>query len=79
MATAIQNIGLVIAPTIVGVIKDNTREVGHGYVYTMAFFILINVIGLILNLILYYLDVNYHNSVLDSVQGNEEKPSEPEI
>ena len=49
LATAIQNIGLVLAPTVVGLIKDNTQETNHGYFWTMAFFIGINVIGLILN------------------------------
>ena len=60
IATAIQDVGLVITPTIVGKIKDKTAAIDHGYFYTMAFFILITSIGLILNLILYYIDI-YHN------------------
>ena len=38
----------------------------------MAFFIFINIIGLVLNLILYYLDITYHDSILDKVQAGEE-------
>ena len=39
----------------------------------MAFFIFINVIGLVLNLILYYRDITYNDSILDKVQdtGND--------
>ena len=57
IATAIQNIGLVIAPTIVGMIKDATREVDHGYFYVNLFFVGINMVGLLLNMWLYAIDI----------------------
>jgi MFS family permease len=67
LATSIQNIGLCTAPTIVGFIKDRTKSVDHGYFYMNAFFVVINLVGLILNDNLYYIDVYYNNSVLDKV------------
>ena len=76
LATAIQNIGLVLAPTVVGLIKDNTAAVGHGYFWTMAFFIGINIVGLILNLSLYYIDMNHNDGVLDKVDLGSEAASE---
>jgi hypothetical protein len=57
ITTAIQNTGLVIAPTIIGMIKDNTRHVDHGFFWVNAFFIAINVIGLCLNITLYHIDI----------------------
>ena len=44
----------------------------------MAFFIFINIIGLVLNSILYYIDVNYNDSILDKVQKNDENNQEEE-
>ena len=67
LATSIQNIGLCTAPTIVGFIKDHTKSIDHGYFYMNVFFVAINVIGLILNANLYYIDIKYNNSVLDRV------------
>ena len=77
LTTAIQNVGLVLAPTIVGVIKDHTKNIGHGYYFVFAFFILINVIGLVLNMTLYYIDVTTNNAVLDGVEKGPEKPETP--
>jgi MFS family permease len=71
IATAIQNIGLVIAPTIVGMIKDNTKAYDHGYFYVNCFFVLINVIGLLINMTLYYIDIYQNNGVLDKVESKE--------
>jgi MFS family permease len=83
LTTAIQNVGLVVAPTIVGVIKDKTTTAmtaGHGdkYHFVFAFFILINLIGLGLNLTLYYIDVTHNDSVLDSVEKEKPAPSNGE-
>ena len=75
LTTAIQNVGLVVAPTIVGVIKDRTRQ-EHGYKFVFAFFVLINIIGLVLNLTLYYIDVTRNNAVLDRVEKSAEEPVE---
>jgi len=72
IATAIQNIGLVISPTLVGLIKDNTKSIDHGYFWVNAYFVFINLIGLCLNISLYYIDINYNNSVLDRVDNSTE-------
>lgn len=66
ITTAIQNIGLVIAPTLVGYIKDKTRAYDHGFMYMNAFFVLINIIGFLLNASLYYIDVYERNGILES-------------
>jgi MFS-type transporter involved in bile tolerance (Atg22 family) len=68
IATAIQNIGLCIAPTLVGMIKDSTKEIDHGYFWVNAFFVFINIIGMLLNLSLYYIDINRNGGVLDRVE-----------
>jgi len=71
MATAIQNIGLVIAPTAVGTIKDTTKSIDHGFFYMNAFFISINIVGLLLNMSLYYIDIYQNDGILDKVdQGS---------
>lgn len=75
--TAIQNIGLVIAPTVVGIIKDKTKSVDHGYFYVNVFFVLINCLGLFLNMSLFYIDINQNGGVLDRVDKDE--PEQPEI
>ena len=77
LATSIQNIGLCMAPTIVGFIKDQTKAVDHGYYYMNVFFVAINLIGLVLNMNLYYIDIKYNNRVLDKVdQGKQQAASE---
>jgi len=73
ITTAIQNIGLVLAPTIVGHIKDATEAVDHGYFWTNVFFIAINVVGMMLNLYLYYIDIYHNNRVLDSASHPDSK------
>ena len=65
LATSIQNIGLCMAPTIVGFIKDKTKAVDHGYYYMNVFFVAINLVGLVLNLNLYYIDIKYNKGILD--------------
>jgi MFS family permease len=67
IATAIQNIGLCIAPLIVGMIKDKTKLIDHGYFWVNAFFVLLNCAAFCLNLTQYYLDIYYNNSILDKV------------
>lgn len=73
LATAIQNIGLVIAPTVVGYIKDQTKQIDHGYHFVSLFFIGINFIGLILNMCLYTIDIYQNNGVLDRVDAGAAK------
>jgi MFS family permease len=74
MATAFQNIGLCIAPTFVGWIKDNTKQIDHGYFWVNVFFVFVNIIGLVLNVTLYYIDIKKNGGVLDKVQSlNEEE------
>jgi MFS family permease len=70
MTTAIQNIGLIIAPTVVGFIKTNTSKM-YGYFWVDIFFIAINVIGLIQNLYLYHIDIKYHDGILNRVDKGE--------
>ena len=72
IATAIQNIGLVLSPTIVGHIKDTTMYKDHGYFYVNMFFVFINILGLALNITLYYIDIHENNGVLDKVEVDEE-------
>lgn len=67
MCTAIQNIGLVIAPTVVGYIQEKTADNMFGYYWVNFFFVCVNIAGLIMNLTLYYLDIKYYDGVLDKV------------
>lgn len=69
VTTAIQNIGLCIAPTLVGYIRDKTSEIDHGFFWVHAFFVSINVLGFILNAMLYYIDMYHNDCVLDTVKG----------
>jgi len=70
LATAIQNIGLTISPTIVGMIKDGTRQVDHGYFWVNMYFVGINVVGLLLNMSLYYIDIYHNDGILDKVEAD---------
>jgi len=67
VTTAIQNIGLCIAPTLVGYIKDMTKEVDHGFFWVHAYFLGINIFGFILSALLYYIDIYHNDSVLDKI------------
>lgn len=71
VTTAIQNTGLVAVPSLVGVIKDKTQQYDHGYYYTMALFVGINVLGFALNGLLYTIDIYQNNGVLDRVHTKE--------
>lgn len=75
VTTAIQNIGLCIAPTLVGFIKDRTLEIDHGFFWVHAFFLLVNVLGFILNAMLYYIDIYHNDRVLDTIKGSEPAPT----
>ena len=77
MATAIQNIGLVVAPTAVGYIKDQTKSVDYGFFYMNSFFILINILGLVMNMGLYYIDIYRNNGVLDKPDDAQYEPEQP--
>uniref|UniRef100_A0A7S3CLB5 Lysosomal dipeptide transporter MFSD1 n=1 Tax=Strombidium rassoulzadegani TaxID=1082188 RepID=A0A7S3CLB5_9SPIT len=70
ICTAIQNIGLVVAPLIVAKIHENTTR-NFGYFWVCAFFVAINVVGLLLNLTLYYVDRKYYDGVLDKVESDD--------
>jgi MFS family permease len=71
MTTAIQNIGLMIGPTIVGFIKSNSNKM-FGYYWVLWFFIGINVIGFVQNAYLYYIDIKYHDGILNKVDKGEQ-------
>jgi MFS family permease len=70
ICTAIQNIGLVIAPTVVGYIKQNTTK-GYSYFWVLMFFIAVNVVGFLCNAYLYYIDIKYYNGILNKVDKGE--------
>lgn len=71
ICTAIQNIGLVIAPTVVGFIKTNTTKT-FGYFWVLMFFIGVNIIGFTCNAYLYYIDIKYYDGILNKVdQGDQ--------
>ena len=70
LCTAIQNIGLVIAPTVVGLIKTHTTRM-YGYYWVLIFFISINIFALMMNMYLYHIDIKYHDGILNKVdQGD---------
>ena len=46
-----------MAPTIVGMIKDKTKNIGHGYFWVCAFFVALNAITFFLNLTIYLIDI----------------------
>lgn len=50
---------------------DETKENGFGYKYVSLYFIGINIIGLILNSILYYVDIKYYDGVLNRVDDGD--------
>ena len=41
--------------------------IDHGFFYMNAFFVAINLVGLVLNANLYYIDIKHNNGVLDKV------------
>lgn len=51
-------------------IKDGTRKVDHGYFWVNMYFVAINVVGLILNMSLYYIDIYHNDGVLDKVEDD---------
>jgi hypothetical protein len=60
-------------------IKDQTKSIDHGFFWVNAFFIAINCLGLVMNMSLYYLDINYNNGVLDKVDGDEQSEDTFEV
>lgn len=65
--TAIQNGGMAIAPTIGSLIHDGSLGSQHGYYYQSLFWVLLCVLGLFLNIWLYFEDVRNNNRTLDKV------------
>lgn len=66
--TAIQNAGMAVAPTIVGAIIDATKnDSSHGYFWASAFWAIISIIGIALNVWLYYEDINNNGGILNKV------------
>ena len=43
-----------------------------GYYYVEVFFIFVNIIGLVCNTSLYFVDIKYNNSVLDKVDKSDQ-------
>ena len=79
LVTAIQNIGLVIAPTLVGYIKDQTKHIDHGYHYVMMFFVASNLVGFVLNMSLYTIDIYHNGGVLDKVDQGTPLPKKKQL
>lgn len=73
ITSAIQNIGLTVAPTFVGYIKDRTLQIDHGFFWVHAFFVSINILGFILNVMLYYIDIYHNDRVLDTIKNADTK------
>jgi MFS family permease len=63
LTTAVQNIGLLLAPLLTGWIQDNTT----GYTVTMLVLAGFAAIGFFCNIILYLDDINNRGGVLDKV------------
>lgn len=64
LATSIQAIGLVIAPLVVGVLENRTP---NRFVNTFVFLGALSLIGMILNIWLYYDDIKNRGGVLNNV------------
>lgn len=58
---------MAIAPTIGAAIKDATPEVMHGYFWMSFFWVMLGVVGLVLNFWLYFEDMRHNNGVLNKV------------
>jgi MFS family permease len=70
ICTAIQNIGLVIAPTVVGWLKTHTSR-GYGYFWVLMFFVAVNILGFACNAYLYFIDIKYYEGVLNNVEAGD--------
>lgn len=70
--TAIQNAGMAVAPTIVGAIIDATKtDSSKGYFWASAFWAVISIIGILLNIWLYIDDIKNHGGQLNKVHKGE--------
>lgn len=58
---------MALAPTIGGLIHDYSLGSKHGYFYQSMFWMLLCVIGLGLNIWLYFEDILHNNRTLDKV------------
>ena len=70
IVTAIQNIGLFVSPLVATAIINTTKgwkDSNSGYFYMDAYFILINIVGLVLNIVLYFIDIKYYDGILNKV------------
>jgi len=61
-----------IAPTVVAYIRDQTADVEFGYYWVCAFFVAVNIVGLICNSLLYIIDIKYHDGVLNRVEKEDQ-------
>jgi len=64
---AIQNCGLSVAPSIVNGLQTRFVDTEYGIPAFNAFFIAINIVGLMCNIWLYIVDIKYYNGVLNKV------------
>ena len=71
MCTAIQNIGQGIAPLIYGPIHDHTQDKMFGWFWVDSFFVSMNLIGIVLHIALYIIDIKYHDGILNRVDKDD--------
>lgn len=71
LTTAVQNLGLSVAPLLIGVEIDNTKS-QDGYFWSNITMALLAGIGLCANVILYYDDINNRGGVLNKVDKSAE-------
>ena len=65
--TAIQNTGMAIAPTIGGAIQDASADKMYGYYWLSFFWVCLAIIGMGLNIWLYFEDIRHNGGTLNKV------------
>ena len=61
LITSVQNGGMALGPVIIGSIIKNTTYIKDGYFWMSWFFIIIGVICVVIQIILWYYDVNHRD------------------
>jgi len=70
LTTAIQNIGLTISPLLASQTMRTSRK--DGYFWTMIYYMTLSILGCIINVWLYFDDLNNRGGILDKVDKGEE-------
>lgn len=69
LTTAIQNIGLTISPVLASLAMQTDKK--QGYFWTMVYYMTLSAIGCVINIWLYFDDLNNRDAVLDKVDKGE--------